>query len=198
MSTPEAAAPAFDRLLREGAITGYTIEQDAGYLRPSAPTLTYRMYRHGAGAANAGRLGIDMLGLGAEVRWMRAAGNLQDGSRIQRSAQVTVIASFPSQDALDDALLLVRTRYHAGGTDPVPGSWRWPDVRVTGCRPPMGMAAVVAQWGATSEGTAVALTLAGRRLLPHLDVAPVLVLDEWLDLLTGAHAGLPAGIGVSC
>lgn len=183
--TPALAAPAFDRLLRDGTISGYTIEQDAGYLHPVAPTLTYRMYQDGAGAANAGSFGIDMLALGADVRWMLAAGNLQDGALIRRSAQVTVIASFPSGEALERALLLVRTRYHAGGVDPVPGSWRWPDVRVTGCRAPAGMAPAVAQSGQTGEGTAVALTLPGQRLLPGLDLAPVLVLDEWVELLTG-------------
>jgi hypothetical protein len=183
--TPALAVPAFDRLLRDGAISGYTIEQDAGYLRPAAPTLTYRMYQDGPGAANAGRFGIDMLALGADVRWMLAAGNLPEGPLIRRSAQVTVIASFPSGDLLEEALALVRTRYHAAGADPVPGSWRWPDVRVTGCCSPGGMAPAVAQSGPTGEGTAVALTLAGRRLLPGLDVAPVFVLCEWVELLTG-------------
>jgi hypothetical protein len=64
-------------------------------------------------------------------------------------------------------------RYQGGRAGAVPGSWRRPDVRVTGALPEGGMARVTAHWARLDVGGAVTLTLDRRPPLPGLVQVPV-------------------------
>lgn len=176
-------AHALDDLVRRRAISGYTVERDAGYLDARRPTLTYRMYRDRRGAQHARRFIADMAALGALVTLTGTRGNLRGAGDVQRTAQMTVTARFDGEQALAGALALVRERYHARGRDPVPGSWWLPDVRIAGCGPLQGTMPALAQSVSLPRGTAVALTLSTRRLVPGARVGRVRVLGEWAELL---------------
>jgi hypothetical protein len=178
--------PALDRLVRHRVITGYTVERDVSYLAARGPTLTYRMYDDGPGSRHLASFTADMRRLGGEVRVAAAVGNFHDPAargRIHRTRQATVTARFATPEALEAAVAVVRTRYRAGRAGAVPGSWRWPDVRVTGGSPRQGMALAVAHWASFRRGSPVTLTLGRRSPLPGLHQAAIWVLDEWRALL---------------
>ncbi|MFZ0214767.1 MAG: hypothetical protein WAM30_02390 [Candidatus Dormiibacterota bacterium] len=188
MSPAEAAVPVFDALVRRRTVSGYTVEHDATYLFGRQPTLTYRMYRDRRGAAHVLRFIADMRELGARISVTAAVGNLATPRGIRRNAQVTITAVFDREWELLRALALVRTRYHARGSAPLPGSWELPDVRLTGCAPLAGTMPVIAQSLRTGDGVAVTLTRSTHRLLPDLRLRPVHVLSEWAPLLDCTEA----------
>jgi hypothetical protein len=109
-----------DELVRRRAISGYTVERDAGYLEARHPTLTYRMYRDREGVRHARRLVAEMKAIGAGVTVAATAGNVR--SHILRNAHITVTARFERERDLARALAVVRERYHAVGRDPVPAA----------------------------------------------------------------------------
>jgi hypothetical protein len=184
------AQGALDRLVLHQVITGYTVESDVSYLAAARPTLTYRVYDDGPGCRHLGHFLSDVRRLGARVCVCPATGNLQDlGAEggIRRTRQLTATTRFTGHDALEAAIELVRTRYQAGRPGAVDGSWRRPDVRVTGALPGGGMARVTAHWARLDTGGAVTLTLDGRSLLPGLVQVPVWVLEDWLPFLAGCE-----------
>jgi hypothetical protein len=183
MSPADTAVPVLDALVRRRTVSGYTVEGDAAYLWGRQPTLTYRMYRDRRGAAHVLRFIADMRELGARVSVTAAVGNLATSRGILRNAQVTITAVFDREWDLRRALALVRTRYHAHGSAPLPGSWELPDVRLTGCAGLAGTMPVIAQSLRTGDGVAVTLTRSPHQLLPDLRLRPVHVLREWASLL---------------
>ncbi len=174
--------PALDALCRSGRITGYTMERDPRYLGARRPTLSYRMYRDAAGLHHARRFAAEMRRLRARTAVAATAGNRRLGPVLERTAQLTMTATFGDQRALARALTVVRHRYYAAGARPEAGSWWLPDVRLTGCHELPGTVPALTHSLPTAEGLAVALTTESRPLLRRSRLTQVQVLEEWLAL----------------
>lgn len=171
-----------DELVSVGRLTGYTVEEDTGYLDARVPTLTYRMYADGAASnLNLGAFSAAVADLGAEVRLSHVRGNVAYAGVIQRSNQVCLTAEFASERALDKAVEVVRNRFVAAPSA-APGSWRYPDVRVA-CAEPIETSEVFAHQWVTREAGAVALTLESEPPAPGARSVRVRVLRSWVSFL---------------
>lgn len=127
-----------DALVTAGRVTGYTIEEDTGYLTAQRPTLTYRMYAEGPEShRNLREFAAAVSRLAVSMRLSRVAGVVAGAGGICRSRQLCLTAELAGDRRLDAALGLVARRFTAAPTA-VPGSWRYPDVRVTGAGTPGG------------------------------------------------------------
>ena len=171
-----------DELVRSGRATGYTLEEDAGYLQAQAPTLTYRMYTRGPEShLNLGEFAAAIADLAARMRLSRLEGVVGDGGCLLRSRQLCLTAEFASESRLTRATDLVQRRFTAlpGGA---PGSWRLPDVRVVGGRPP-GTAAAYAHCWPGEDLSAVLLTLSPAPPLPGAQTRELRILDTWRSFL---------------
>ena len=171
-----------DDLVAVGRLTGYTVEEDTGYLEARVPTLTYRMYADGA-ASNLNLLAfaVAVAELGAEMRLSRVRGNVVHAGLIQRSNQLCLTAAFASERTLDQAVEVVRNRFVAAPTA-APGSWRYPDVRVV-CARPIDTSEVFAHHWAADEARAVALTLEAEAPVPGARTVQIRVLRSWVSFL---------------
>ena len=172
-------AAVLDRLVAGGQLSGYTIEADPSYLAARRPTLTYRMYvRSARSRRNLAEFRRAMAGLGAELRTWPLVGTVAAPGGLVRTDQVCVSATFADDASLRRGVSLVERRFTRGGEEAAPGSWRFPDVRVSGGAPPGTIAAWAHRWG-----PAVALTLSPDPPTPGAVVAGVRVLERWAELL---------------
>jgi hypothetical protein len=180
---------ALDRLVAAGRISGYTIEADTSYLDADRPTLTYRMYAgHSTSQHNLDQFSSTMAGLGAELRASRLLGTTASADGLLRTRQICVCAVFADDRALGRATALVKDRFTCG-PEAVPGSWRFPDVRITGGEAIGTIPVWAHRWGA-----AVTLSLSPMSPAPGGVCAGVRVLARWTDLLT---RGGPARSGLT-
>jgi hypothetical protein len=181
---------ALDRLVARGRISGYTVEADTSYLDADRPTLTYRMYAgHSTSQHNLDQFCSTMTCLGAELRASRLLGTTSGAGGLQRTQQVCVFAVFADDCALGRATALVKNRFTCG-PDAVPGSWRFPDVRITGGEATGTIPVWAHRWGAV-----VTLSFSSMSPVPGGVRAGVRVLACWTDLLTRspvARSGLAA------
>ena len=151
-STPSAE---LDRLVADRRLTGYTVEVDTSYLQATRPTLTYRMY---AGCAVSVR-NLDvfcaaMNGIGAELQASRLTGTTAVPDGLVRTDQVCVRAGFEDDRTLGRAVALVENRF-TQRPGAVPGSWWFPDVRISAGTPRGTIAVWAHRWG---HAVALALT----------------------------------------
>lgn len=173
-----------DGLVAAGRITGHTLEEDAGYLRARVPTLTYRMYAEGSEShRNLGEFAAAVAELGPRMRLSRVEGVVAIGARLHRSRQLCLTAEFADADSLAAAAGLVHRRFTAL-PGAAPGSWRLPDVRMLGGRPP-GTVAAYAHFWPDAGGSAVVLTLDAAPPLPGASSRGVRILESWLAYLEG-------------
>lgn len=173
-----------DHLLLSGRVTGYTVEDDTGYLGARVPTLTYRMYMDGAEShLNLGAFASAMADLPATMRLSRVEGAVAYEGSIWRSRQLCLTAEFASESSLGDALNIINDRFVAAPAA-APGSWRFPDVRVTGAAP-RGMAGAYAHRWQSGRATAVVVTLEEEPPTDGARTATVHVLRSWVRYLMG-------------
>jgi hypothetical protein len=173
-----------DDLVISGRITGYTVEEDTQYLRSERPTLTYRMYTTGAKShLNLGAFAAAMADLGSSIRLSRLDGVVGNAGHIIRSRQICLTAEFAWKESLLRALRVVRHRFTAAPAA-APGSWRYPDVRVTGVATSSTATAYAHQWP-HGPASVVALTLDPAPPVKGAGSYPVQVLRSWLGLLGG-------------
>ena len=126
---------ALDRLVRSGRVTGYTVEEDSSYLGAHVPTLTYRMYMDGPTShLNLGAFASAMGELATTMKLSRVHGTVARGGALVRSRQLCLTAEFAGAREIGAAMAVVHARFVAAPTA-APGSWRFPDVRVTGALP---------------------------------------------------------------
>ena len=171
-----------DSLARAGRITGYTLEEDSGYLSAGIPTLTYRMYADGPESQlNLGAFAAGVSRLGPRMRLSCLRGVLADGGRLLRSRQLCLTAEFAEERDLTAAACLVHSRFTAA-PDAAPGSWRYPDVRMTGARPPGTAEAFAHHWPVDGR-SAVVLTLDPQPPLDGARTFAVRILDSWVGFL---------------
>src|SRR4029077_10574137 len=124
-----------DGLVSSGRITGYTVEEDPSYLCAHVPTLTYRMYMDGPTShLNLGAFASAMGELAMTMKLSRVHGTVAHGSALVRSRQLCLTAEFAGEREIGAAMAVVHARFVAAPTA-APGSWRFPDVRVTGALP---------------------------------------------------------------
>lgn len=185
-ATPSAE---LDRLVASGRLSGYTVEADTSYLHTVRPTLTYRMYAgHSASLRNLDEFCAAMRRIGAELQASRLTGTTAGPGGLARTDQICVRAAFEDDRSLGRAVALVEDRFtcRPGG---VPGSWRFPDVRISGGEPPSTIAVWAHRWG-----PAVALALSPIPPAPDGTSVSVRVLARWADLLkdTGQRKPDPA------
>lgn len=184
-----------DRLVIAGAISGHTVEEDAAYLGCPRPTLTYRMYSDGEDSRhNLGRFVDAVRMLGAETHISRLVGTVADPLRaghVRRSDQLCVRVAFGCEGRLGRGVDLVSTRFHACAPSSVPGSWIYPDLRVTGVTvPPKGTVGAYLHHWPQAPATASVLSLAAEPPAPGGASIPVSLLACWLDLLDAAKLDL--------
>ena len=173
-----------DDLVSSGRITGYTMEEDPGYLRAQVPTLTYRMYMDGPTShLNLGAFAAAMGELAMAMKLSRVHGTVAHGGALVRSRQLCLTAEFAGEREIGAAMGVVHARFVAAPTA-APGSWRFPDVRVTGALPAATAAAFAHHWG-SGRTTAVALTLDPQPPMKGATPDPVQVLPSWVDYLSG-------------
>ena len=166
-------------LVAGGCISGYTVEADTSYLAADRPTLTYRMYAgHSTSRHNLDQFCSTMAGLGAELRASRLLGTTAGAGGLLRTRQVCVCAVFGDDRALGRAAAVVKDRFTCG-PDAVPGSWRFPDVRITGGEATGTIPVWAHRWGA-----AVTLSFSPMSPVPGGLRACVRVLACWTGLLT--------------
>ena len=169
-----------DALVANGRVTGYTIEEDTRYLEARVPTLTYRMYVGDAEShLNLGAFAAAMSELGPIMRLSRVRGNLGDAGLIRRSKQLCLTAEFENDRALDDALRVVYGRFIAAPAA-APGSWRYPDVRISGAAPVETSGVFAHHW---KNDHAVVLTLEPDPPANGASTHPVRVLRSWVSFL---------------
>jgi hypothetical protein len=174
-----APSAELDRLVARRRLTGYTVEVDTSYLHAVSPTLTCRMYAgHTGSARNLDLFCTATRGIGAELRASRAMGTTAVAGRLVRTDQICVRAAFEDDQMLRRAVVLVEERFTCR-PGAVPGSWRFPDVRIRGGAPPGTIAVWAHQWGPT-----VALAASPVPPVPDGTRASVRVLARWADLLT--------------
>ncbi|HEX6348556.1 MAG TPA: hypothetical protein VF160_04105 [Candidatus Dormibacteraeota bacterium] len=169
-------------LARAGRITGYTLEEDARYLSAGAPTLTYRMYADGPESQlNLGAFAASVSRLGPRMRLSCLRGVLADRGRLLRSRQLCLTAEFTEELDLAAAACLVHSGFTAA-PDAAPGSWRYPDVRITGARPPGTAAAFAHRWPVDGQ-SAVVLSLDPQPPLEGGRTYEVRILESWVAFL---------------
>ena len=177
--------PQLDQLVVAGRVTGYTVEEDTGYIGALVPTLTYRMYMDGPEShLNLGAFAAAMADLGTTMRLSRVQGTVAYHGAIWRSRQLCLTVEFGGAGALGTALDIVHERFVAA-PEAAPGSWRFPDVRVTGAQPPSTAAAFAHQWR-HGGARAVVLTLEEDAPAHGASTAPVQVLRSWVSYLKGS------------
>ena len=180
-----------DDLVVSGRISGYTIEEDISYLTSARPTLTYRMYTRGADShLNLGAFAAAMADLASTMRLSRVEGVLGIGGRVGRSAQLCLTAEFATSEFLVRALDVVRDQFTAAAAA-IPGSWRFPDVRVIGATSPSTASVYAHEWP-HGGATVVLLALTPVPPLVGARTHTVEVLHSWLSLLGGQAEGVPA------
>ncbi len=187
-----------DQLVAAGGATGYTVEEDATYLAARRPTLTYRMYSDRAAShRNLGEFAAAMADLGASMRLSRVEGVMPRlGSLGGRTSQLCLTAEFTSQVAVRAAAAVVQRRFTASCAA-APGSWRLPDVRISGAQPPGTVTAYAHQWPA-GTATAVLLTLDPVAPLAGARTSRVRILRSWLEFLTrSSHPSRPRLTGLA-
>ena len=171
-----------DDLVATGRLTGYTVEEDTGYLEARVPTLTYRMYAGGATSnRNLDAFAVEVADLGAALRLSRVRGNVAHAGLIQRSNQICVTAEFASERALEQAVAVICNRFVAAPAA-APGSWRYPDVRVAGAES-IATCEVFAHRWPTGGARAVALTLEPEPPAAGARTVQVRVLTSWVAFL---------------
>jgi len=177
--------PELDQLVVSGRVTGYTVEEDTGYIGALVPTLTYRMYMDGPEShLNLGAFAAAMADLGTTMRLSRVQGTVAYQGAIWRSRQLCLTIEFAGVGALGAALDIVYERFVAA-PEAAPGSWRFPDVRVTGAKPLSTAAAFAHHWPHGRAG-AVVLTLNEDAPASGARTAPVHVLQSWVSYLSGS------------
>jgi hypothetical protein len=182
-----------DALVAARAVTGYTIEEDTAYLAARRPTLTYRMYADGPEShRNLGEFAGAMSLLATTMRLSRLAGVVADAGGLRRSRQLCLTAELASGRRLDAALRLVERRFTAAPAA-APGSWRYPDVRVSGGQPSAAAPAYAHRYDGGRFGVVV-LTLLPEPPLTGADTYGVGVHASWRGLLdrAGASAAVAA------
>ena len=171
-----------DDLVARGRVTGYTIEEDTRYLEGRMPTLTYRMYIEDAEShLNLGAFAAAMSELGPMMRLSRVQGALGDAGLIRRSKQLCLTAEFESDRLLDEALQIVYHRFIEAPAA-APGSWRYPDVRISGAEPLCAAAVFAHHWKRDHAG-AVVLTLDPDPPAFGASTHRVRVLRNWVSFL---------------
>ncbi|MDQ6709453.1 MAG: hypothetical protein M3Z11_02735 [Candidatus Dormibacteraeota bacterium] len=185
----------FDRLAREGVITGYTLEAPPLYLEALSPTLTYSMYATDELSRRNIRAVLgDLSILGAAVTVRPVYGNVRrEDGHIERSDQRRIAARFERPAQLDAAVERIQSRYMASVSAAWhPGSWLYPDVRVTGVRTdPPGTIRAVAHTMPVGRRSIVVLSLSPQPPLPRMTSFPVRLLDRWGSYLDGKHDAGP-------
>jgi hypothetical protein len=172
-----------DALVAAGRVTGYTIEEDTAYLTAVRPTLTYRMYAEGPEShRNLGEFASAMSLLAVSMRLSRVSGVVAGAHGIWRSHQLCLTAELAGGRELDAALGVVARRFTAAPTA-APGSWRYPDVRVTGAGRP---GATLRAFAHRYSGGVVVLTPGGEPPVPGGRTFPVGLHASWLDLFAPA------------
>jgi hypothetical protein len=173
-----------DRLVLAGRVTGYTLEEDTGYIGARVPTLTYRMYMEGREShLNLGAFAVAMADLGTTMRLSRVQGAVAYDGSIWRSRQLCLTVEFAGEASLGDALDIVHERFVAAPAA-APGSWRFPDVRVTGAEPRCTAGAYAHRWQ-RGNSSAVVLSLDEEPPAGGAQTAPVHVLRSWVSYLKG-------------
>jgi hypothetical protein len=174
-----------EQLVLAGSVTGYTVEEDTAYIGARVPTLTYRMYMDGPEShLNLGAFAAAMADLGTTMRLSRVQGAVAYHGAIWRSRQLCLTVEFAGEGALGEALATVHDRFVAA-PDAAPGSWRFPDVRVTGAEPRSTAPAFAHHWQ-LGRGGAVVLTLDEHPPAGGAVTAPVHVLRSWVGYLEGS------------
>jgi hypothetical protein len=187
-----ATLPELDRLLATGAITGYTIEPDTGYLRGEEPVVTYSMFeRDATSRRNLRLLAAELRALGARVELVRRQGSWIWHGRVCRAADVMAIGWFPSPRQLEPAVATIRRRYTAGAAEAVAGSLLVPDVRVCGAAPRSTIVASAHELAAADGCAAIVLDLQARPPLHGMITRPVRVLPCWAEYLASPS---PTGV----
>lgn len=183
-----------DALVAAGRVTGYTIEEDTGYLTARRPTLTYRMYAEGAEShRNLGEFAAAMSRLAVSMRLSRVAGVVAGAGGVRRSRQLCLTAELACGRRLDAALGLVARRFTAAPAA-APGSWRYPDVRVTGAGTPGdAVQAFAHRYG----GGVVVLTPGAEPPVTGGRTFPVGLHASWLDLFAPAAERTREAVSVS-
>lgn len=188
-----------DDLVSSGHITGYTIEEDSSYLRARVPTLTYRMYMDGPTShLNLGAFASAMGELATTMKLSRVHGTVARGGVLARSRQLCLTAEFRGDNEIGAAMTVVHNRFVAA-PKAAPGSWRFPDVRVSGALPAATARAYAHHWRA-GHATAVVLTLDPRSPTGGAKTRPVRVLPSWVDYLGGCEvefAEIPQALAFS-
>jgi hypothetical protein len=185
----ESALPALDHLLATGAITGYTIEPDTGYLRGEEPVVTYSMFeRDATSRRNLRLLAAELRALGARVELVRRQGSWIWHGRVCHAADVTAIGWFPSPGHVEPAVDAIRCRYTAGAAEAVAGSLLVPDVRVCGAAPPSTIIASAHELATADGRAAIVLDLRTRPPLCGMVTRPVRVLPCWAEYLASRSA----------
>jgi len=173
-----------DHLVASGRVTGYTVEEDTSYIGARVPTLTYRMYIDGPEShLNLGAFAAAMADLGSTMRLSRVQGAVAYKGSIWRSRQLCLTTEFAGESGLGDALDIVHEHFVAAPAA-APGSWRFPDVRVTGAQPRCTAGAYAHQWR-HGRASAVVLTLDEEPPAAGAQTTPVHVLRSWMSYLTG-------------
>lgn len=176
--------PELDQLVVSGQVTGYTVEEDTRYIGAQVPTLTYRMYMDGPEShLNLGAFAAAMADLGTTMRLSRVQGTVAYQGAIRRSRQLCLTVEFGGTGALGKALDVVHERFVAA-PEAAPGSWRFPDVRVTGAEPSSTAGAFAHHWPRGRSG-AVVLTLDEDPPASGARTARVHVLRSWVSYLNG-------------
>ena len=176
--------PELDELVVLGRVTGYTVEEDTAYIGAKVPTLTYRMYMDGPEShLNLGAFAAAMADLGTTMRLSRVQGTVAYQGAIWRSRQLCLTVEFAGAGSLGEALDVVHERFVAA-PEAAPGSWRFPDVRVTGAEPLSTVAAFAHHWPHGRSG-AVVLTLDEVAPACGARTARVHVLRSWVSYLSG-------------
>src|SRR5258708_8256603 len=94
-------ASELDRLVLSGRVTGYTVEEDTGYIGARVPTLTYRMYIDGPEShLNLGAFAAAMADLGTTMRLTRVQGAVAYRGAIGRSRQLCLPVEFAATGAM--------------------------------------------------------------------------------------------------
>ena len=188
-----------DDLVSSGRITGYTVEEDSSYLYALVPTLTYRMYMDGPTShLNLGAFAAAMGELAVTMKLSRVHGTVARGGALVRSRQLCLTAEFAGEREIGAAMAVVHARFVAAPTA-APGSWRFPDVRVTGALPAATAEAFAHHWE-NGRATAVALTLDPESPMKGATTDAVQVLPSWVDYLSGgsfAFTEIPQSVALT-
>lgn len=188
-----------DGLVRSGRVTGYTVEEDSTYLGAHVPTLTYRMYMDGPTShLNLGAFASAMGDLAMTMKLSRVHGTVARGGALVRSRQLCLTAEFAGEREIGAAMAVVHARFVAAPAA-APGSWHFPDVRVTGAVPAATAVAFAHHWG-NGRATTVVLTLEPEAPIEGATTQAVQVLPSWVDYLSGCSLGfvaIPESLAIS-